>query len=146
VCFLAVLCPLISGLADIRTGPTVATTSSSGSGGGSTTDGTALTNLSGASVVYYTNANFVRPDFALPYSLLQTNAGFAFLTPTNVDSTKLTVQTCVVLVHNPTGSMFPFTAPANVAFQGTWNATNDTAVTFFVYGGAISNAISLPLR
>jgi len=106
-------------------------------------NGANITNLAATNLVYYTNANGVRPDFALPYSLLSTNAAFAFLAPTNVLSTR--AQTCVVVVTNTTAAAVAVTAPSPIHTQGTWLVTNVTVFTFFQYGGSLTNAIALPL-
>ena len=108
-------------------------------------NGSTLTNVPGSQVVYTTNANSVTVDFTLPYSLLSTNAAFVFLTPSGVDTTKLQVQTAVILVTNTTAAAVAVTMPANVHSQGTLFVTNVTTFTFTQYAQRFTNCVALPL-
>lgn len=101
------------------------------------------TNLNGSGLFYQTNANNTTPDFWVPYSLLETNAAFAFLAPLHVSLTN--AQTAVICVTNTTGVAIAVTPPASVHTQGTWNVTNMSTFTFFNYGGTFTNCIALPL-
>ena len=111
----------------------------------------AITNLNNVltkQTDYTTNSatSTIRPDFAIGYSLLSTNAAFAFLDPTNVDTTLTLAQTCVILVTNNSGSgNWAVTMPANVHSQGTLYVTNITSFTFFQYAQKFTNCVALPL-
>jgi hypothetical protein len=106
------------------------------------------TNLNGANIKYGTNSGAgVRPDFSIPYMALQTNANFAFLTPTNVNTYFTNDETCVIHITNSAASTITFTAPANIHVKGDLYVTNGgmTTVTFHHYGGKWTNAVSFPI-
>lgn len=92
---------------------------------------------------FLTNANYVRPDFDVPYSELTTNAAFAFLAPTNVSSVRY--QPSVVMVTNSTAAAVAVTAPANCHTTGTWYITNLTVFSFFNMAGRMTNCIAYPI-
>lgn len=86
-------------------------------------------------IAYNTNGCTPAPDFSKGYCLLSTNNAFTFLSPINVDTTKTTVQTTVMLVTNTTAADVAVTAPANcwVMPGSVMHITNTTVFTFFVY-------------
>lgn len=111
------------------------------------TAGSRIVATSGSSTAwttgFLTNANYVRPDFDVPYSELTTNAAFAFLAPTNVSTVRY--QPSVVLVTNSTAAAVAVTAPANCHTTGTWYITNLTVFSFFNAAGRWTNCIAYPV-
>lgn len=85
--------------------------------------------VNNAVVTWATNANNTTPDFAVPTSLLSTNANFTWLAPTHIGGTKaeLWMKTSVT---NSSGSLITMTAPANVHVcgAGAMNVTNWTEI------------------
>lgn len=87
------------------------------------------------------------PNFAIDYSIISTNADFAFSsTVSNLTSGK--VETSVILVTNAAkGSLMTVTIPSPIKLQGTANVTNNgiTVFTFMHYGNRLTNCVALPL-
>ena len=103
-----------------------------------------LTNqVAGANVLFPTNAASLKVDLNQPYGDLNQAANFAFTGVVNISSTNY--QSAVVLVGNTGGGTITIGLPSGVHYQGTWNCTNLTAVSFFCNAGRWTNAIAVPL-
>lgn len=105
------------------------------------------TNVTAEPIAFLTNQNQIRPDFALPIQLMQTNASFTFLAPNGVDSTKKVWQQSVIYVTNGANAILTATAPANCRSFGTMTiaAQGLTKYIFEVYPTVGTNVEGKPV-
>jgi hypothetical protein len=83
-------------------------------------------------------------DASLPFTTCFTNDSFTFALPINVQANGYNQP--VVDVDNYSGSVITITPEPNWhALLGTWNCTNHSIVSLFIYPGVMTNAICTPL-
>ena len=83
-------------------------------------------------------------DASLPFTTCFTNSSFTFAQPINVQANGYNQP--VIDVVNSLGSLIIITPePEWHALLGTWNCTNHSIVSLFIYPGVVTNAICTPL-
>ena len=86
------------------------------------------------------------PDFSKEFSLLSTNADFAFSAAMINLNANLVQRTVVIVTNAAKGSLMAVTIPNPIKLIGTANVTNNgmTTFTFTQYGGRFTNCLAQP--